>query len=110
LYEEAAITANEWWVLVDLHTSPGMTDEAIRIYLARDLVQVPPGHRFVPEHEEVAMTVERHDLDELTQLALAGELTNGPAVAGVLAAQAARARNWVDLRPADSVWAARPTR
>ena len=41
---------------------------------------------------------------------MAGDLTNGPAVAGVLAAQLARSQNWAPLRPANSPWAARPDR
>jgi 8-oxo-dGTP pyrophosphatase MutT (NUDIX family) len=110
LYEEAGLTAESWWVLVDLHTSPGMTDEAIRIYLARGLAEVDADKRFEAEHEEVTMTVERHPLEELVRQALAGELTNGPAVAGVLAAHAARERNWAGLRPADASWPARPDR
>jgi 8-oxo-dGTP pyrophosphatase MutT (NUDIX family) len=108
LYEEAALTADQWWVLVDLYTSPGMTDEAIRIYLARGLREVAESERFAAAHEEVTMTVERFSLDELVAMALAGALTNGPAIAGVLAAAAARAGGWQALRPADAAWDARP--
>jgi 8-oxo-dGTP pyrophosphatase MutT (NUDIX family) len=107
LFEEAALRAREWQVLVDLHTSPGMTDEAIRIFLARDLTLVPADEQFQNEHEEVTMTVERFDLETLTQAALQGELTNGPAVAGVFAAHAAAGRGWRGLRPADAPWTAR---
>lgn len=108
LFEEAALTADAWWVLLDLYTSPGMTDEAIRIFLARGLHPVPEADRFTAEHEEVTMTVERHSLDVLTAMALAGDLTNGPAAAGVLAAHAARSQAWTPLRPADAPWPARP--
>jgi ADP-ribose pyrophosphatase len=108
LHEEAALTATEWHVLVDLHTSPGMTDEAIRIFLARGLAEVAAGDRFETEHEEVSMTVERFSLDELVEQALGGELTNGPAVAGVLAAHTAAARGWAELRAPDAPWRARP--
>jgi ADP-ribose pyrophosphatase len=104
LFEEAALIASEWAVLVDLHTSPGMTDEAIRVYVARDLTAVAEQDRFVSEAEELTMTVERYSLDELVELALAGELTNGPAVAGVLAAKLAEQRGWQGLRPADAPW------
>jgi 8-oxo-dGTP pyrophosphatase MutT (NUDIX family) len=108
LYEEAAVTASDWHVLLDLHTSPGMTSEAIRIYLARGLSDVAAGDRYSSEHEEVTMTVERVPLDELVRMALAGELTNGPSVAGVLATRTVRAAGWQGLRPADAPWSARP--
>lgn len=110
LFEEAALTATDWRVLVDLHTSPGMTSEAIRIYLARGLAEVAEADRFTAEHEELTMTVRRYPLTELVELALAGELTNGPAVAAVLAAQLARANGWSGLRPANAPWPARPDR
>jgi len=40
LYEEAGYRAGHWGVLVDFFTSPGMSDEAMRVYLARDLAPV----------------------------------------------------------------------
>lgn len=110
LYEEAALTAADWQVLIDLHTSPGMSDESIRVYLARRLAPVPEADRFEAEHEESAMTVRTYPLDELVRMALAGELTNGPAVAAVLAAHAARSAGWNGLRPVTAPWPARPDR
>ncbi len=110
LFEEASLTATDWQTLIDLHTSPGMTNEAIRVYLARGLSPVAAGDRFAAEHEELTMTVRRYPLDTLVELALSGELTNGPAVAAVLAAQVARSRGWAGLRPVDAPWPARPDR
>jgi ADP-ribose pyrophosphatase len=110
LHEETALTARDWWVLLDLYTSPGMSSEAIRVYLARGLDAVPHDERFEAEHEEVTMTVERVALDHAVAMALSGTLTNGPAVAGVLAAKVARSEDWRSLRPASSVWPARPDR
>jgi ADP-ribose pyrophosphatase len=109
LFEEAALAAGEWAVLLDMYNSSGMSDEAIRVYLARELTDVTE-ERFTPEHEEISMTVERHPLDELVRMALAGELVNATAVAGVLAAWTARANGWSGLRPADAPWPARPDR
>ena len=108
LFEEAGLTARQWHVLIDVYTSPGMTDEAIRIFLARGLTAVPEARRFVRTHEEITLTVSRVPLDEAVRRALAGELTNASAVAGVLAAQAARVLNWASLRPADAPWEGRP--
>jgi 8-oxo-dGDP phosphatase len=105
LAEEAALEAAEWNVLVDLYTSPGMTDEAVRVYLARGLTEAQ--HQFQAADEELTMTVSRVPLDETVRWALAGELTNAIACAGVLAAAAARAAGWAGLRPVDAVWPAR---
>lgn len=110
LYEEAGLAADDWQVLLDLHTSPGMSDESIRIYLARRLSVVPESERFEAEHEESTMTVCSYPLDELVGMALAGTLTNAPAVAAVLAAQAARGNGWAGLRPVTAPWPARPDR
>jgi ADP-ribose pyrophosphatase len=109
LYEEAALAAADWAVLLDMYNSSGMSDEAIRVYLARQLSEVTEAS-FAPEHEEISMTVERYPLEELVRMVLAGELVNGTAVAGVLAAWAARADGWAGLRPADAHWPARPHR
>ncbi|MDQ2837787.1 MAG: NUDIX hydrolase [Actinomycetota bacterium] len=110
LYEEASLTATDWRLLLDLHTSPGTSSEAIRIYLARGLAEVAESDRFVAEHEELAMTVRRYPLGQLIEMALSGELTNAPAVAAVLAAQVARPGDWAGLRQADAPWPARPDR
>jgi ADP-ribose pyrophosphatase len=110
LAEEAALTATRWDVLVDLHTSPGMSDEAIRIYLARDLHPIPDSERFTPEHEEITLTVRRLPLVEAVERALSGHLTNAAAVAGLLAADRAASTGWTNLRPADVPWPARPGR
>jgi ADP-ribose pyrophosphatase len=110
LAEEAATIAADWHVLVDLYTSPGMTDEAIRIYLARDLRPVPEDERHDPEHEEIELTVERVPLTDALQRVFAGEITNAAAIAGLLAAAQAAERGWAGLRPADAPWPARPDR
>ena len=109
LKEETGLAAAEWHVLVDLFTSPGMTNEAIRVFLARDLADAP-GEQFVPEHEEITLTVSRVPLDEAVARALSGELTNAAAVAGVCAAAAARTDGWRALRPADAPWSGQPGR
>ncbi len=105
LYEEASIRAEHWQVLLDLHTSPGMTDEAIRVFLAQGLSEVE--EQYAREHEETTMTVQRIPLATLVAQVFAGELTNGPAVAGVLAAAALRA-GVGHPRPVDTAWRGRP--
>lgn len=103
LAEEAHTTADEWHTLVDLYTSPGMSNEAMRIFLARGLHEVPEAGRYAPDNEELTLTRSRIPLAEAVRRALAGELTNGPAIAGVLAASHALAGRLV-LRAADAPW------
>ena len=101
LAEEADLRAGRLDVLVDLHTSPGYSDERIRIFLARELTEVPQAQRHARRDEEAELRVVRVDLADAVRMALAGELTNAAAVAGVLAAAAARRDGWAGLRAAD---------
>ena len=103
LFEEAHHRARRWDVLVDAFTSPGMTDEAIRIYLARD-VQLADEPRFEATEEERDMPVRWVALDDAVAGVLAGRLHNPMAVMGILAAARARDAGFVDLRPADAAW------
>lgn len=108
LHEEVGLTAATWHTLVDLRTAVGFSDEAVRVFLARDLAEVPADERYVGEGEEGDLTVERVPLDEAVAATLTGDLENSIAVAGVLAAAWARGRGWAGLRPADAPWPARP--
>jgi len=103
LYEEAHLQALRWDVLVDAFTSPGMTDEAVRIYLARDVSEAS-GPRYEGENEETSMPTEWVPLDEAVRLVQDGELHNPLAVMGVLAASAAAREAFAGLRPADAPW------
>lgn len=107
LYEEGHVRAAEWRVLIDLLTSPGMTDEAIRVFLARGVETLPDGDRFAGEHEEADLGVEWVPLDDLVAAVLAGDVQNATLCAGVLAAKAARDGAGYDaLRPVDAPWPA----
>lgn len=100
LAEEADLRAGRWHLLADVHTSPGCSNEMIRLYLARDLVEVPDEERHNRTHEEAGLLVRRVDLDEAVRMAFAGEITNAACLVGVLAAARARDLGWVPLRPA----------
>lgn len=103
LAEEAGLTASRWDLLLDLHTSPGYSDETIRIYLARDVSPAQhTGH--VPTAEEIELSVAWLDLDEAITMATRGEITNAAAVAGLLAAGHARRTGWVGLRSVEASW------
>jgi 8-oxo-dGTP pyrophosphatase MutT (NUDIX family) len=108
LYEEAHVKAGDWRVLVDLYSSPGGSDEAVRIFLARDITAVE-GARFEASGEEADMETTRVPLDELVRGVLAGELHNNSLICGVLALSAALAGDGLEaLRPAEAPWPARP--
>ncbi|MEV7690404.1 NUDIX domain-containing protein [Streptomyces bungoensis] len=108
LYEEAHVKAEDWRVLTDVYTTPGGCDEAVRIFLARDL-SAAEGERFEAEHEETDMEYARVPVDELVRRVLAGDVHNNCLVVGVLSLVAARGGDGLDaLRPADAPWPARP--
>jgi 8-oxo-dGTP pyrophosphatase MutT (NUDIX family) len=103
LVEEAGYRAADWRVLADFHTSPGFSNERLRIFLARDLTAVPEAERgFVPEHEEAHLVIEWVPLDQALAGFLAGDLHNGVTAVGVLAAHAARGDGFAALRDADA--------
>jgi ADP-ribose pyrophosphatase len=103
LFEEAHLEADRWDVLVDMYTSPGMTNEAVRIYLARDIREADrPRHE--GDDEEADMPTLWVSLDEAVEALFDGRLHNPIAVAGVLAVAEARRTSYAGLRPADSPW------
>lgn len=104
LAEEAGVAARTWHVLVDALTSPGMTDEAIRVFLARDVHEV---ERDVQEHEEQEMTSSWIELEEAVRRVLGGQIENAMAALGVLAADRAVRDGFTGLRPADVAWQSR---
>ncbi|AIJ16675.1 NUDIX domain-containing protein [Streptomyces violaceoruber] len=108
LYEEAHVKAEDWRVLTDVYTTPGGCDEAVRIFLARDLSEAA-GERFEVEDEEADMELARVPVADLVRGVLAGELHNNCLVVGVLALVAAERGDGLDaLRPALAPWPARP--
>ena len=108
LHEEADLEAARWDVLMDYYASPGGVSEALRIFLARDLSDVPHDDRHSREGEELGMPVRWVDLDEAHEAVLRGQLHNPGALIGILAAHAARARDWSTLRPHDTGWPEHP--
>lgn len=104
LAEEADLTAGRWDTLVDYYTSPGGSDEALRVFLARDLADVPEDARHTRSEEELGMRTAWVPLRDAVQLVLGGAVHNPSAVAGLLAAQAAQAQGWAPLRPTDAAW------
>jgi ADP-ribose pyrophosphatase len=101
LREETGYTARTWHVLTDCFTSPGISTERVTVYLARGLARIPDAERGPPlRHEEAYLEPAWVPLDRAVQLFLAGELHNGIAAVGILAAYAARQGGFAMLREA----------
>jgi ADP-ribose pyrophosphatase len=99
LAEEASLSARLWYPLIDAYTSPGYSNERIRLYLARDLSPGPPTD-FHPSHEELELSVAHVELEKAAEMVYRGEITNAACVMGVLAAGYARDLGWRGLPPA----------
>lgn len=108
LMEEADLQAARWEVLADWFNSPGGMDEALRVYLAREVSEVPDHRRHVRTAEERDLVLRWVSLDEAVEAVLAGRLHNPSAVVGILAANAARDAGWRHLRPAGAPWPQHP--
>jgi ADP-ribose pyrophosphatase len=105
LKEEAGLSAQDWRILVDLVSSPGFSDESVRVYLATGLSDVgrPDAH-----DEEADLVVQWFSLDDAVRMTMSGEIVNSIAVSGILAAHAARG-DYASLRPVDAAWGDRPS-
>lgn len=107
LAEEADLAATDWSVLAEFFTTPGSSNEAIRIYLARGLETT--GETFDRTGEESGMETRRVPLDQAVDAVLARRIQNPSLAVGVLAAQVARSRGWRSLGTADESWPQRPS-
>lgn len=108
LNEEADLVAQRWHTLVDFHPSAGSLSEVIRVYLARDLSDVPPDQRHTRRAEEADMPIAWVDLDDAHAAVLNGHIGNAGAVVGILCAHAARAAGWSSLRAHDAPFTRHP--
>lgn len=105
LAEEVDLAAQQWEVLLDLALSPGFTDEALRVYLARGLRHLPSSARV---DEEADLRWSWVPLSEAVAMTLAGDVVNATAAAGILAA--ARVIDGAGVtRPVQAPWPDRPT-
>lgn len=92
LYEEGHVRAKDWRFLVRTFATPGMTDEAIDIFVARGISHVPDGERHNGEHEEADMSVMWVPLDDLVSAILDDDIHNAITSVGLFSAWAARRR------------------
>lgn len=101
LAEEVQLSAQRWSLLTTSYSSPGFCDELVLVYLAEGLTVTDHPDGFTAEHEELDMQLDRVPLAEAVQRVFAGEIRNGAAVIGLLAAAQLRAAA-PRLRPVDA--------
>jgi 8-oxo-dGTP pyrophosphatase MutT (NUDIX family) len=102
LAEEADLTAEHWQLLLDVHPTPGSSNEIIRLFLARGLAPVPDGDRHERVGEEAELVTALVDLDEAVAMALRGEITNAACLVGILAVARLRDQGWPGPRPVET--------
>ena len=106
LQEEAGLSARTWSVLTDLVTSPGFCEEAVRVFLASELSDVP--RMEATGDEEADMEIAWVGLDEAVDKVLRGDIVNSIACSGILAAYAVL-RGGKGTRSVEETFDLRPT-
>ncbi|SMG50110.1 ADP-ribose pyrophosphatase [Agreia pratensis] len=101
LAEEVDLAAASWSVLSDYVTTPGGNNEAIRVYLARQLSDT---EAFAREDEEADIEKRWVPLDEALDAVVGRRIQNPSLVVAVYAASVARSRGWSTLGPEDAPW------
>lgn len=107
LAEEADLQATTWHTLVDYFTTPGASNEGIRIYLAEGISSVPDADLHTREGEEAGIVPTWVPLTEAVAAVLRGEIHNPSAVSAVLALHAVRTGAGT-LRDARAPWEHQP--
>jgi ADP-ribose pyrophosphatase len=102
LAEEADLVASDWQVLVDYCTSPGGSNEIVRVYLARGLSSTDAPHERTGE--EADMELRWVSLDDAHEAVLMGRVTNSITMVAVLTAMAKRTAGWAHLLPGNASW------
>jgi len=93
-------------VLSDFWTSPGGSDESIRVYLARGVGAAAEVHPRT--EEEAGIELRWVSLDEAVDAVLDRRIQNAITAIALLAARVGRDRGWSTLAPADAPWPRRP--
>jgi 8-oxo-dGDP phosphatase len=104
LAEEADLVARRWDVLVDFYTTPGSSSEGIRVFLARELTEVPEDQRHERTGEEADMPMAWVPVAEAVEAVLSGRVRNPSTAMGLLALQVHAAQGFAGLRPAEAPW------
>lgn len=102
LAEEVDLEADDWSVLSDYSTTPGGSNEIVRIYVARSLHTIDQAYDRTGEEADIEMRWV--SLDDAYEAALNRQITNSVILIAVLTAYASRARGWSTLLPGDAPW------
>ena len=108
LAEEVGVAAEEWSVLIDVASSPGFSDESVRVYLATGLTDVGRPD-LGADDEEADLEIHRIPLADAVAMVFDGTIVNSSCLAAVLAVHAVRT-GAARTRPVDAPWPDRPTR
>jgi ADP-ribose pyrophosphatase len=106
LAEEADLVAETWDLLAEFMTSPGGSNEVLRIYLARGVSAADTV--FERAEEEAGIEVRWVPLDEVVDGVLSRDLQNSILAIAALSASAGRARGWSTLGDPNAPWPRHP--
>ena len=106
LAEEVDLVAEDWDLLSEFMSSPGGSNEVIRVYLARGVSAAP--EVFARTEEEAGIELRWVPLDEAADAVLSRDLQNSILAIAVLSAVAGRSRGWSTLAPAELHWPRHP--
>jgi 8-oxo-dGDP phosphatase len=87
LREETGYAADSWRPLLEYYSSPGFSTEQIQIFLARGLSELAD-RDYQPTDEEATIQLRWIPLADAVRAVLSGDIHNGPAIVGILAAAA----------------------
>ena len=102
LAEEADLQATEWSLLSEFFTSPGGSNEIIRVFLARGLSAT--ADVFDRFDEEADMETRWVPLEEIVRAVLERTIRNSILGLAALAASAAQSAGWVTLGDPEAPW------
>ena len=106
LAEEVDVAASQWHLLSDFYSTPGGSNETIRVYLARGLSET---HTVFDRTDEESEIEKRWvPLDEVVEAVLARSIGNSILCIAVLTAHVSRTGGWASLGAADAPWPRHP--
>ena len=106
LAEEVDVVAARWDLLAEFMTSPGGSNEVLRVYLARDVSAAPEA--FARTEEEAGIEVAWVPLDEVVDAVLSRDVQNSILAIAALSAHAGKSRGWSTLGDPDAAWPRHP--
>ena len=107
LAEEAGLEAKDWQILVDHFSTSGASTEGTRIFLAREVAQIPDENRAELHAEEVGMQLHWVDRDRVIQAVLAGEIHNANTIMAVMSYTVGSTQPSWPVRELDDKWLGR---